>query len=78
MHVGAFDARMLPRLIQLYQSKGVTFVSLEDAEKDKFYANDLDLSLPGSPDNLEGAMAARGLPFPPRPRLDVDPESVCK
>jgi peptidoglycan/xylan/chitin deacetylase (PgdA/CDA1 family) len=78
MHVGAFDAHMLPRLIQLYQSKGVTFVSLETAEKDPFYANDLDLSLPGSPDNLEGAMATRGLPFPPHPKLDVDPESVCK
>jgi peptidoglycan/xylan/chitin deacetylase (PgdA/CDA1 family) len=78
MHVGAFDARMLPRLIQLYQSKGVTFVSLEDAEKDPFYANDLDLSLAGSPDTLEGAMGARGLPFPARKKLDVDPESVCK
>ena len=78
MHVGAFDAHMLPSLIQLYQSRGVTFVSLEEAEKDPFYANDLDLSLPGSPDNLEGAMAARGLPFPPHPKLDVDPESLCK
>ena len=78
MHVGAFDAHMLPRLIQLYQSRGVTFVSLEDAEKDPFYANDLDLLLPGSPDTLEGAMAARGLPFPPHPKLDVDPESICK
>ena len=78
MHVGAFDARMLPRLIQLYRSKGVTFVSLEDAEKDPFYANDLDLSLPGSPDTLEGAMGARGLPSPTHAKLDVDPESVCK
>jgi peptidoglycan/xylan/chitin deacetylase (PgdA/CDA1 family) len=78
MHVGAFDAHMLPRLIQLYQSKGVTFVSLEDAEKDPFYANDLDLSLPGTPDSLEDAMAARGLLFPPHPKLDVDPESLCK
>jgi len=78
MHVGAFDARMLPRLIQLYQSKGVTFVSLEDAEKDPFYANDLDLSLPGQPDTLEGAMGARGLPFPAQPKLDIDPESLCK
>jgi peptidoglycan/xylan/chitin deacetylase (PgdA/CDA1 family) len=78
MHVGAFDAHMLPRLIQLYQSRGVMFVSLEDAEKDPFYANDLDLSLPGSPDTLEGAMGARGLPFPPHPKLDLDPESLCK
>jgi hypothetical protein len=78
MHVGAFDAHMLPRLIQLYQSKGITFVSLEDAEKDPFYANDLDLSLPGTPDTLESAVVARGLPFLPHPKLDVDPESLCK
>jgi peptidoglycan/xylan/chitin deacetylase (PgdA/CDA1 family) len=78
MHVGAFDAHMLPSLLQLYQSKGVTFVSLEDAEMDPFYANDLDLSLPGTPDTLESLMHTRGLPFPPYPKLDVDPESLCK
>jgi peptidoglycan/xylan/chitin deacetylase (PgdA/CDA1 family) len=78
MHVGAFDAHMLPRLIQLYQSKGVKFVTLEDAEKDPFYANDLDLSLPGTPDSLAGAMAARGLPLPQRSHPAVDPESLCK
>ncbi len=78
MHVGALDARLLPRLLQLYRERGVTFVSLEDAEKDSFYKNDLDLSLPATPDTLEQAMHTRGLPLPPRPILDLDPNTVCR
>ena len=64
MHVGAFDARMLPRLLKVYQDRGFTFVTLQDAENDPFYASDIDPSLPDQPDNLEGAMHARGLPCP--------------
>jgi peptidoglycan/xylan/chitin deacetylase (PgdA/CDA1 family) len=78
MHVGAIDARLLPRLLQLYRERGVTFVSLEDAEKDSFYKNDLDLSLPGTPDTLEQAMHAHNLPLPARPHLDLDPNTVCR
>ena len=32
MHIGAFDARMLPELLALYRSRGVNFVSLPEAE----------------------------------------------
>ncbi len=78
MHVGAFDARILPRLLQLYRQQGVAFVSLEDAEKDPFYKNDLDLSLPASPDTLEQAMQLRGLPLPPHPKMDVDLNALCR
>ena len=39
MHVGAFDARMLPRLLKLYRDKGFTFISIQDAENDPFYAS---------------------------------------
>jgi peptidoglycan/xylan/chitin deacetylase (PgdA/CDA1 family) len=65
MHLGAFDARMLPRLLDLYRSEGFSFVSLQQAEKDPFYRPDLDLSGAGAGDTLEGAMAARGLHPPP-------------
>ncbi len=78
MHVGALDARLLPRLIELYRAKGASFVSLEDAEKDSFYANDLDLSLPSSPDTLGQAMQARGLLLPPQPALDLDLSTICR
>ena len=78
MHVGALDARLLPRLLQLYREQGATFVSLEEAEKDPFYKNDLDLSLPATPDTLEQAMQARGLPLPPRTHVDLDLNAVCR
>jgi len=32
MHVGAFDAKMLPELLALYRSKGVSFISLPVAD----------------------------------------------
>jgi peptidoglycan/xylan/chitin deacetylase (PgdA/CDA1 family) len=78
MHVGALDAKLLPRLLQLYRERGVTFVSLEDAEKDPFYRADIDLSLPASSDSLEQAMQARGLPLPSFPRADLDVNALCR
>ena len=66
MHIGAFDARMLPRLLRLYKSRGITFVSLEEAEKDPFYKYDVDPKLLPGPDTLEGAMAEKRLALPQR------------
>ncbi len=73
MHIGAFDAEMLPRLLNLYRSKGFEFVTLPEAERDEFYREDTDLSLPPGPDTLEDVMAERHLPLPaaaPAPQLD--------
>ena len=78
MHVGAFDARMLPRLLDLYRSKGFSFVTLKEAENDPFYASSIDPSLPDQPDSLEGALNARHIPLPPRPRLATDPNTLCR
>lgn len=78
MHVGAFDARLLPRLLQLYRDKGFTFVTLEEAEKNPFYHSDLDLSLPQQTDSLEVAMQAQGLLLPPRPKMALDLNSLCR
>jgi peptidoglycan/xylan/chitin deacetylase (PgdA/CDA1 family) len=78
MHVGALDARMLPRLLKLYRDKGFTFISLQDAEKDPFYKNDVDLSLPPVPDTLEEAMRARNLPLPTRPAPTIDLNLICQ
>jgi len=78
MHVGALDARMLPRLLKLYRDKGFSFISLQDAEKDTFYKNDLDLSLPPVPDTLEEAMRTHNLALPPRPAPTVDLNTICK
>jgi len=78
MHVGALDARLLPRLLKLYRDKGFSFISIDEAEKDDFYRNDLDLSLSPIPDTLEEAMKMRNFPLPVHPRPDIDLNSICK
>jgi peptidoglycan/xylan/chitin deacetylase (PgdA/CDA1 family) len=78
MHVGAFDARLLPRLLQLYREKGFTFTTIEEAEKDPFYRPSVDPSLPQGPDLLESAMKAKGLALPKLPKPTLDPDSVCR
>ena len=78
MHVGALDARMLPRLLKLYRDRGFTFVRLEDAERDAFYRNDVDLSLPPAPDTLEEAMRAKKLSLPAVPPVAVDLNTICR
>jgi lysophospholipase L1-like esterase len=73
MHLGAFDARLMPRLLELYRKHGFRFVSLEEATRDPFYRDEVDPALPPDPQGLEGAMGARGLPVPAgyqRPPLD--------
>lgn len=78
MHVGAFDARMLPRLLALYKSKGFSFVTLQEAEKDPFYRGSMDPKLALPPDMLEVAMKAKGLPLPQRAKPSVDVNTLCR
>lgn len=62
MHVGAFDARMLPRLIAQYRRQGFRFVSLEEATRDPAYAADIDPALPPAPSPQEQLRARRSIP----------------
>lgn len=64
MHIGAFDARMLPRLLALYRRHGFQFVSLEQAERDPFYKYDVDPKLLPGPDMLQQAMEQKHLTPP--------------
>ena len=66
MHVGHIDARMLPRLLAQYRVEGFTFVTLEAAMRDPFYAADVDLDAPPATDNLATAMAQHGKLVPPQ------------
>jgi peptidoglycan/xylan/chitin deacetylase (PgdA/CDA1 family) len=78
MHIGAFDARMLPRLLELYKSKGFVFVSLQDAEQDPFYKYDTDPKLLPGPDMLEQAMAQKHWALPSHPDWGGDLANVCR
>jgi peptidoglycan-N-acetylglucosamine deacetylase len=78
LHVGAFDAEMLPRLLELYRSKRFEFVSLVEAERDEFYRSSIDLALPAEPDRLEEVMRERGLALPERKDFAPQLETVCR
>jgi len=77
MHIGAFDAEMLPKLLALYKSKGFQFVTLENAEADEFYRSAID-PRSSRPDSLEGNLAQRHLPFPPHPARTIQLDRVCR
>jgi hypothetical protein len=73
LHIGAFDARVLDRLLTEYEKLGVRFVPLDQALADPVYAVE-----PTTPRTSEGTFlsqvrAARGAEDPPEPNL---PESL--
>lgn len=74
LHLGAFDARMMPRLLALYRQMGFRFVTLEQAQASPFYASANDPSLPGPSPRLDTAAHAVGAAIPPRAEL---PDGVC-
>ena len=68
LHVGAFEAVMLPDLLKLYRRAGFTFVSLPQAASDPAYALDPDLAIQGGGTLMELVAATRKLPYPPNPK----------
>ncbi len=78
LHVGAFTARMLPRLIALYRAEGVRFVSLADAQADPAFAKDMDPRLPARPQYIAARAAAKGLPVPPQPDYARTLAALCR
>jgi peptidoglycan/xylan/chitin deacetylase (PgdA/CDA1 family) len=78
MHIGAFDARMLPRLLRLFKSKSFTFTTLDQAEKDPFYRFDVDPKLLPGPDTLEAAMGEKHLPLPAREDFAARLDKFCR
>jgi peptidoglycan/xylan/chitin deacetylase (PgdA/CDA1 family) len=61
MHIGAFDARMLPRLMALYRRHGFRFVTLEKAAADPANAGLVDPALPPLPARTMGDAASAAL-----------------
>ncbi|HEV2575843.1 MAG TPA: polysaccharide deacetylase family protein [Acidobacteriaceae bacterium] len=57
LHVGAFDARMLPELIALFRARGFTFVTLEQAMADPIYS--FDPKVPSPDGNTFNEMVAQ-------------------
>ncbi|MFL6605586.1 MAG: GDSL-type esterase/lipase family protein [Steroidobacteraceae bacterium] len=78
MHIGAFDARMLPRLLHFYRAQGVELVSLAEAQSDPWYKHySADLRASG-PAGLEAAMGERHLALPPRTDYAPSLDALCR
>jgi peptidoglycan/xylan/chitin deacetylase (PgdA/CDA1 family) len=78
LHVGAFDARMLPRLIALFRSKGFAFVTLPQAESDPAYAVDPNIGYPFGGTFQELTAKVRGVNFPDDTKPYKQLDSMCR
>lgn len=77
-HVGYMEARMMPRVLDVYRQMGFRFTTLEAAQRDSIYRSDNDPSLPAGPPSLIARAQQRGLPIPPRPSRAAMLAAVCK
>ena len=78
LHVGAFDARMLPRLIALFRERGFTFVSLPQAEADAAYAFDPNIGYPGGGTLQELVSTIKGVNFPDNTKPYKELDGMCR
>jgi len=78
LHAGAFDARMLPRLLAFYRAEGLGFTGLEAAERHPFYRADREAAPSDAPLTLEAAAERRGLAVAPRPWDPATLTDVCR
>jgi hypothetical protein len=77
MHVGAFDAQMLPELLKLYRAKGVKFISLQHAMSDPAYRDDPDIGEPMGGTFLELMIQKKKIKFPENSKPYKELETMC-
>lgn len=78
MHVGAFDARMLPELLKMYRAKGVKFIGLQEAMSDPAYLDDPDVAEPMGGVFQELMMQSKGIAFPSNSKPYKELEAMCR
>jgi peptidoglycan/xylan/chitin deacetylase (PgdA/CDA1 family) len=78
LHEGAFEARILPELLDLYRTRGFTFISLPTAEADPAYAEDPDFGYPGGGALTEQLTAKRKLKSPPNSKPYEQLAATCR
>ena len=65
MHIGGFDAVMLPELLDLLKKEGFKFISIEEAQSDPAYLMDPDAALKDGGTLLDQIMDSKQLKYPP-------------
>jgi peptidoglycan/xylan/chitin deacetylase (PgdA/CDA1 family) len=79
MHVGAFDAEMLPQLLAQMKQQGFKFVTLKEAESDPAYKTDPDAPFDNGGTLLDQIMESRKLEFPPHAEKPMKQlEAACR
>ena len=78
MHVGAFDARILPELLALYRAKGVQFISLQDALSDAAYRDDPDIGESSGGAFLELMAQKKKIQFPANSKPYKELAAMCR
>ena len=78
MHIGAFDAKMLPELLDLFRKRGFTFTTLSEVMKDPVYKEDPDMALKYGGAFQEQVAAARHIKIPPNSKPSKELEATCR
>jgi peptidoglycan/xylan/chitin deacetylase (PgdA/CDA1 family) len=78
LHIGAFDAKMLPELLAQYRAEGFHFISLAEAETDPTYEDDPDVGNDGGGALLEQMMEKKHLPFPLNSKPYKELNAMCR
>jgi peptidoglycan/xylan/chitin deacetylase (PgdA/CDA1 family) len=78
LHVGAFDARMLPDLIGLFRSRGFAFVTLQQAMADPIYSFDPKVPSPSGNTFNEMVAQARNVNIPYMTDRSKELDAMCR
>lgn len=78
MHVGAFDAHMLPELIGLFRSRGFSFVTLQQAMADPIYSFDPKVPSPGGNTFNEMVAQSRNINIPYMTDRSKELDAMCR
>ena len=78
LHVGAFDARMLPQLIALFRERGFQFIALPEAESDPAYAFDPKIGYLSGGTLEELTAAVRKVNFPDNTKPYQQLDRMCR
>ncbi|MGI4828855.1 MAG: polysaccharide deacetylase family protein [Janthinobacterium lividum] len=78
MHVGAFDAHMLPELIGLFREQGFAFTTLETAMADPVYRADPEVPTPGGSTFNEMVATVRHVDVPDAQEPDKMLDHLCR
>ncbi len=78
MHIGAFDARMLPELIALFRERGFAFTTLQTALADPIYDFDPKDPVPGGSTFNEMVADVRHVEMPDAQEPEKLLDSLCR